>query len=124
MQAQQAKPNLADEYARYCAADTIFDIEPRIWWAETTQQLNYPNLSKLALDILSIPAMSAAPERFFSSAKIVLSHLRNKLGMDLLEAFECLKSWYKLKDWDNDSWWVQELLNGGRETETPGKLAV
>jgi hypothetical protein len=64
---------------------------------EKTQQINYAYLSKLALDILSIPTISASPERFFSSAKLVLSYLRNKLGTDLLEAFECLKSRYKLK---------------------------
>ncbi len=44
----------------------------------------------MALDILSIPAMSADPERLFSSAKLVLTDLRNRLGMDLLEAFECI----------------------------------
>jgi hypothetical protein len=63
----------------------------------------YPNLSKLALDILSIPAISAAPERLFSGTKIVYLYLGNKLGMDLLEVLECLKSWYKLKEWNNES---------------------
>jgi hypothetical protein len=92
MNNHQAKPNLEDEYARYCAADPGFDINPRAWWLEQTQQINDPNLSELALDILSIPAMSASPERLFSSAKLVLSDRRNRLGMVILEAFECLKS--------------------------------
>jgi hypothetical protein len=35
------------------------------WWLEETQQKNDPSLSKMAVDILSIPAMSAEPERLF-----------------------------------------------------------
>lgn len=112
MTSQQKKPNLTDEYARYCVSETTCDVDPRRWWMETTQQQNYPHLSVLALDILSIPAMSAAPERLFSSAKLVVSHLRNKLGMDILEAFECLKSWYKLKEWNDTDWLIQMLIQG------------
>jgi hypothetical protein len=67
------------------------------WWMEKTQQMSYPNLSRMALDILSIPAMSAWPERLFSSVKLCITELRNKLGMDILEAIECLKSWYKIQ---------------------------
>lgn len=77
-----------DEYKRYCAAECTTDVDPRAWWLETTQQINYPHLSMLALDILSIPAMSADPERLFSSAKILISDLRNKLGMNIIESFE------------------------------------
>jgi hypothetical protein len=58
----------------------------------------YPNLSKLALDILSIPVMSAEPERLFSATKLTISDQRNQLGMKMIEALACLKSWYKLKD--------------------------
>ena len=36
------------------------------WWLEPTQRLMYPNLSLMAIDILSIPAMSAEPKRLFS----------------------------------------------------------
>ena len=51
----------------------------------------------MVLGILSIPAMLADPKRLFSSAKLLISVLRNKLGMDIIEAFEYLKSWYKIK---------------------------
>ena len=51
----------------------------------------------MALDILTIPAMSAAPERLFSSANITISDRRNRLHGDTTEAIECLKSWRKLK---------------------------
>ena len=47
----------------------------------------------MALDILSIPAMSAEPERLFSGAKITITDRRNRLGIESIEAIECLKSW-------------------------------
>ena len=51
----------------------------------------------MALDILTIPAMSAAPERLFSSANITISDRRNGLHSDTTEAIECLKSWRKIQ---------------------------
>ena len=64
----------------------------------------------MALDILSIPAMLADPERLFSSAKLLISDLRNKLGMDIIEAFEYLKSWYKIKGWEAESEWLEKII--------------
>jgi hypothetical protein len=117
MHRHQSVPNLEDEYARYCAADCTYDVNPRAWWMEKTQQASFPNLSKMALDILSIPAMSADLERLFSSAKLCLTDLRNKLGMDILEAFECLKSWYKIKAFRGESKWREEIFG-----EEPQKI--
>jgi hypothetical protein len=54
--------------------------------------MSYPNLSYLVLDILSIPAILADPKHLFSSTKLLISYLRNKLGIDIIEAFEYLKS--------------------------------
>jgi hypothetical protein len=53
----------------------------------------------MALDILSIPAMAADLERLFSSAKITITDHCNKLSADVIEALECLKSWYDLREW-------------------------
>jgi hypothetical protein len=47
----------------------------------------------MALEILSIPAMSTEPERVFSGAKITISDRRCRLGDDIIEALECCKSW-------------------------------
>ena len=52
----------------------------------------------MALDILSIPAMSADLERLVSGAKITISDRRNRLGIMTIQALECLKSWLKLVD--------------------------
>jgi hypothetical protein len=87
-----------DEYKQYCAAPVINIDDAIAWWLEPTQQKTYPNLSKMALDYLSIPAMSAEPERLFSSAKITISERRSRLGSDIIEALECLRSWLQIKD--------------------------
>jgi hypothetical protein len=83
----------------------------------------YPNLSKMALDILLIPSMSADPERLFLGAKISVSDRRNRLRIYTLEALECLKSWLKIEvfiddDYDDDliqeqEETVQGILGGG-----------
>jgi hypothetical protein len=110
MKRHQTAPNFEDEYARYCASDCTLDVDPRTWWQEQTQQTSYPALTKLALNILSIPAMSADPERLFSSAKHLITDLRNKLGIDIVEAFECLKSWYKLQRFKSESRLMEATL--------------
>jgi hypothetical protein len=71
-----------DEYTRYCEAPPHHDFEDaRDWWLAPEQQAIYPNLSKTALNLLSIPAMSAAPERLFSSCKFTITDRRSKLSV-------------------------------------------
>ena len=92
-----------DEYEQYCAADRAFGFDSPIdWWLEPAQQKAYPSLMKMALDILSIPAMSADPERAFSGAKITITDRRNKLGIETIEWLECLKSWTGKTEWEED----------------------
>jgi hypothetical protein len=91
-----------DEYIRYIREPPVPHDHIKqgacSWWLEERQQRLYPNLSKMALDILTIPAMSAAPERLFSSANITISDRRNRLHGDTSEAVECLKSWRKIQN--------------------------
>ena len=87
-----------DEYTRYCGSLLHYDFEDvRDWWLAPEQQAIYPNLIKIALNLLSIPAMSAELERLFSSCKITVTDRRNKLSVKVIEALECLRSWYKVK---------------------------
>lgn len=44
----------------------------------------------MALDFLSIPAMSAEVERVFSSCKITITDHRNRTGIKSFKAIECL----------------------------------
>ena len=52
------------------------------------------DLARFALDLLAIPPMADAPERLFSSAKLLLTDRRSRLKMDIIEANECLRSSY------------------------------
>jgi hypothetical protein len=47
----------------------------------------------MALDILSIPAMSDKPERVFLGARRTISWERGQMEPETLEFVECLKHW-------------------------------
>jgi len=89
--------NDTDELERFFSSKPVVDIKnPLEWWLESTQQRAYPDLAKMAVDLLSIPAMAADPERLFSSAGYMINDRRNRLNIDTIQALECLKSWYRL----------------------------
>src|SRR4051812_22051251 len=65
------------------------------WWLRSEQQRDYPRLSRMAVDILSIPTMSAEPERIFSGARRTITRSRQQLSGVMIEKLECLKSWIR-----------------------------
>jgi hypothetical protein len=69
----------------------------------------------MALDMLSIPAMSADPERLFSGAKITISDRRNRLGIEVIQAIECLKSWLNIVEGLEDD--IEDLDALAEDTE-------
>jgi hypothetical protein len=77
-------------------ADNLPKISTVIqWWYQ--QRHAWPTLAKFAIEILSIAAMSDDVERVFSGARRTVSWERAKLGIDKIEAVECLGSWVPLK---------------------------
>ncbi|KAF6518215.1 hypothetical protein HZS61_002293 [Fusarium oxysporum f. sp. conglutinans] len=85
-----------DEYETYTSQPPIpIDCSPLVWWLRDEQKERFPRLSKMAIDILSIPAMSAGPERTFSGARRTISWDRMLLGASTIEKGECLKSWIR-----------------------------
>jgi hypothetical protein len=46
---------------------------PLEWWCREQQRIEYPRLHQLAIDVLSVPAMSDDPERVFSCARRTIS---------------------------------------------------
>ena len=48
------------------------------WWRGKRQQ-QYPRLSELARRVLAVPATSAASERLFSKAGLIITKKRNSL---------------------------------------------
>jgi hypothetical protein len=94
-----------DEYSRYIKERVEWVEGPIAWWL--LQKHRYPNLSQMALDILSILCMSADVERLFSSCSLTLK-IAEIIGPELLEALECLESWQKIKEFN-----ILESLVGG-----------
>ena len=86
---------ISTEYERYTRVKlTMQDVtikNPLQWW--WNHRSEFPILSKMAFDILSIPSMSAELERCFSQAKNLITDERNQLGEASVTAFECLKQW-------------------------------
>jgi len=69
------------------------NLNPVLWWKD--HQEEYPRLSKFALDILAIPAMSVDPERTFSVTKLTVSSQRHSISPEIIEEMQCLRNWLR-----------------------------
>jgi hypothetical protein len=101
LQQQRAKnirPKSQDEFEDYCTDSVTASYDKKFksisWWTENSQQIRFPQLSKFAFEVLSIPAMSDHPERIFSGARRTISWERSKLQPEVVEHVECWKNWY------------------------------
>jgi hypothetical protein len=84
-----------DEYEVYCREPGMMISDPLEWWLESAQRKRFPNLSLMAIDILSIAAMSTETERLFSKAKFTVTDQRGSMNIETLNLLECLRSWDK-----------------------------
>src|SRR6266567_6667749 len=84
--AWKALPLLPDNYL--LANDPIL-----YWWQERTTR---PKLAQMALNILTIPAISDDCERAFSKASDLLEPRRLKLRPDIVAALQCNRSYLKM----------------------------
>ena len=82
-----------DEYEVYCREPVMMVSDPLKWWLESAQRRRFPNLSLMAIDILSIPPMSSETERLFSKAKLSISDQRGSMNVETVNLLECLRSW-------------------------------
>ena len=88
-----SRPSSEDKFEDYCSRE-LYDIGQMsaiYWWSQDEQQKRWPRLSSMAIDILSIPAMSDEPERVFSGGRRTVSWERARMGAETLEICECLK---------------------------------
>ena len=83
-----------DNYEVYCSKDLIeiSGLTSLQWWLLDAQQDRFPVLSKFALEVLSIPAMSDEPERVFSGERRTVSWERMSLSKDNIKRTACIKS--------------------------------
>lgn len=97
--------------------DHEHSINPIAYWISLRSV--YPELSQLAIDVLSIPASSCHCERVFSEIGDLLEPKRRKLGPQLLSAIHCVRSWLQAKftvskqfdQRDVDSGSIQEIYS-------------
>jgi hypothetical protein len=100
-----------DEFQKYAHHNLTSIDEPKRfnpinWWNE--RKTSFPSLHLYAFDTLAILATSAECERVFSSVKKLITPERNRLTEEIIEASECLKSWWdcgliqQLQDADNE----------------------
>jgi len=100
------RPSSQDEFEDYIGKEpcAIGKTTPLEWWCLDDQRKRWPRLSRMALDVLSIPAMSDEPERVFSGARRTVSWDRTQMSAQTLEHVECLKHWKRngiLNEWLN-----------------------
>jgi hypothetical protein len=91
------------------ASDTDRDLIG--WWMREDNP--WGGLRQMALDLLSIPAMSTEVERVFSSAKRLVTADRNRLQDNTIEVLQLLKYW-----------WADALLAKKLGTNTMGVSGI
>jgi len=83
-----------DEFDAFINAEPILIKGSALnWWLAEPQRRTYPHLSQMAINLLSVPAMSAEAERVFSGARRQIPWSRAQLGAKMIEQLECLKHW-------------------------------
>lgn len=94
-----------DEYDRWRRSEpragkgTEYANNPIKYWVMMRDC--YPSLSKLALDVLSIPASSCECERMFSKLGNLLEPRRWGIHPQLLAAIQCVQRWQRSGLGDN-----------------------
>ncbi|TQV91003.1 Ribonuclease H-like protein [Cordyceps javanica] len=71
------------------------DCTPLEWWCRVEQRRQFPSLSRMAIDILSISPQSAEPERTFSGARRTASWDRLSMTCERIEEVECVGNWLR-----------------------------
>ncbi|KAF1732560.1 putative AC transposase [Beauveria bassiana] len=67
--------------------------DPLSYWRERRRR--WPRLSRMALNFLTIQAMSAECERLFSAAGRMVTPLRSRLDADMIGMRQVLRSWLR-----------------------------
>ena len=64
------------------------------WWI--SRKGKWPRLYRMAIDFLTIPAMSSECERCFSVAKLQISSQRHRQHFATMKSCQCLKNWARM----------------------------
>jgi hypothetical protein len=83
---------VSDEYTEWQKLPREKNVDdPVAFWYD--RRSVWPHLAIFALDLFAIPAMSAEPERIFSSTGRMVRPERGCLKADVIGAAACLKQW-------------------------------
>lgn len=69
------------------------DCDPFLYWFK--KRFEYPRLTRMAIDILSVPPMAAECERVFSSCGNMVSAKRCRLQAETIAVAQTVRSWLK-----------------------------
>jgi hypothetical protein len=117
-------PKEVDSLNRYLSSDPeslalndsgkSFDVIG--WWQQ--HRYTYLGLAQMAFDVFSIPLMSDSNERSFSSGRNMITYRRTSLQSDIIEACQCLRSWYRRQEgvFDSENE-IEKELEGSVVTE-------
>ena len=85
-----------DDFENFIRTQPIkIEGSPLTWWCQRDQIRTYPRLSRMAIDILSVPPGSADPESVFSGGRRTLSWDRERMSCANLEKVECIGNWLR-----------------------------
>ncbi|GET50975.1 zinc finger BED domain-containing protein RICESLEEPER 2-like [Rhizophagus irregularis DAOM 181602=DAOM 197198] len=85
-----------DELDQYLNSPVDSNTGSLIWWK--TYEKDYPVLSQIAKDYLTIQATSVPSERAFSISGLTISKTRNRLDPETARAIICMKNWISEKE--------------------------
>lgn len=87
----ELETEIETELSHYLEQSIDEEAEPLLWWQAHLNE--YPILSKMARDFLTIQATSVASEQAFSVAGNAITKTRNRLLPETARAGLCVKSW-------------------------------
>ena len=79
----------SDEYEKWCQLEPFQHDNALSYWIENRSR--WPKLSRMAIDVFSIPAMSAELERVFSIAGVMCSPRRSRLNAKSIQVCRWLR---------------------------------
>jgi hypothetical protein len=80
-----------DQYLEESLLPRVHEFDVLGWWK--LNRLKYPTLSKMAVDILSIPVSTVTPDSVFDTENKRIDSYRSSLRPVTLEALICAKDW-------------------------------
>lgn len=86
--------DVVDEVGEYLRGPVLPVDDPVQWWK--VKASDFPRLSKMALEILSIPPCATECERTFSLTKLAIGSQRHSTGDDALSELQCVRSWLRV----------------------------